>query len=322
MPSSWLSRRGLVAGLLAMPMAARAQLPDRPVRMLVGFPAGTAPDVVARLLADAMKESLPSGVVVDNRAGAGGQIAAQEVARAAPDGTTLLFAEVGQLAMAPSTYARLPYNPARDFVPVAQVVTSDFAFVIPAAVPASDMESYIAWARGRQIFMGTFGAGSPNHFGAMMLAGQNGLNVEAVHFRATGEGITALLNGNLQGMFGSVALLAPHIQAGRVKALGTTGVTRSPMLPQIATFGEQGRPGLVFEAWFGVVAPTGVPEPAMVALEAAVLRALSKPEVLARLREASFKPVPNGRVAFGNLIRDDTARWAEIVRQTGFRAIE
>jgi tripartite-type tricarboxylate transporter receptor subunit TctC len=319
-----LSRRAALGAAAALSFAGAAlAFPDRPVRLLVGFPPGTGPDLVARLLAEALREAWPAGMVVENRPGAAGQIAAQEAARAAPDGHTLLFGEVGQLAMAPSTYARLPYDPARDFAPVARIVTADFAFVVPAATPANDLEGYLAWARGRrQVFLGTFGAGTPGHFGAVMLGAAGGLNVEAVHFRATGEGMTALLGGDLQGMFGSVALVAPHVQAGRLKALATTGTRRAPLLPGVPTFGELGRPAMVFEAWFGVVAPAATPEPALAALETAILRALSGQGAQARLQEAGFAPAMQGRADFAALITTDRARWAEVVRSTGFRALE
>jgi tripartite-type tricarboxylate transporter receptor subunit TctC len=319
-----IRRRALLGSALAAPFAGAAlAFPDRPVRLVLGFPGGTGPDLVGRLLAEALREAWPAGAVVDNRPGAAGHIAAQEVARAAPDGHTLLFGEVGQLAMAPSTYARLSYDPARDFAPIAEVAAIDFAFVVPASVPVADMAGYVAWAKARpQVFMGTFGAGTPGHFGAAILAADAGLTAEAVHFRSTGEAMTAVLNGAVHGMFGTVALVAPHVAAGRVRALATTGAARNPALPEVPTVSELNLPRLGFEAWFGVVAPAATPEPAQAALEAAILRALSGSAVQARLREAGFRVAANGRAGFGALIRDETARWAGVVRETGFRALE
>jgi len=322
------SRRALLAGAALLPVAAttrpaRAALPDRPIRLVLGFPPGSGPDVVGRLLADALREAWPVGVVVDNKPGAAGAIAAQEVARAAPDGTTLLFGEVGQLAMAPSTYARLPYDPARDFAAVAEVAAIDFAFVVPASLPVTDLESYVAWGKARpQVFMGTFGAGTPGHFGAAMLAAEAGLRAEAVHFRATGDAMTAILGGDVQGMFGTIALVAPHVQAGRLKALAVTGPARAPLLPSVPTVAEQGRPGLAFHAWFGLVAPAATPAPVLAALEQGVLRVLAAPPLRARLAETGFRPAGNGRADFARMMREETTRWAEVVRATGFRAIE
>lgn len=310
--------------LAAAAPAARAQgTPDRPVRVVLGFPPGTAPDVVARLLADALREAWPAGVVVENRAGAGGHIAAQEVARAAPDGSTLLLGELGTLAMAPSTYARLNFDPARDFAPIGEVASIGFAFVVPAALPVTDMAGYAAWARGQaQLFMGTFGAGTPGHFGAAMLASRLGVQAEPVHFRSTGEAMTAILGGNVQGMFGTVALVAPHVQAGRLKALAVTTAEPVAVLPGVPTMAQAGIEGLGFVSWFGVVAPAGTPEPIQATLEAGLRRAMASPALRSRLQEAGFRPGDGERAAFATLIRSETARWAEVVRVTGFRAIE
>jgi tripartite-type tricarboxylate transporter receptor subunit TctC len=319
------TRRALLGGALAMPSLAAAQtFPDRPVRLVLGFPAGTGPDLVARQLAEGLREVWPQGVAVDNKPGAAGHIAAQEVARAAPDGTTLLLGEVGQLAMAPSTHARLPYDPARDFAPIAEVAAIDFAFVVPAALPVSDLAGFAAWAKAQgQVFLATFGAGTPGHFGASLLASGAGLTAEPVHFRSTGEAMTAVLNGSqVQGMFGTVALIAPHVQAGRVKALAVTGAERAALLPGVPTVAEAGRPDLRFEAWFGLVAPAATPAPVQAALEAAVLKALAAPALRKRLEESGFRVAARGRAEFAALIRSETTRWAEVVRATGFRAIE
>jgi tripartite-type tricarboxylate transporter receptor subunit TctC len=170
--------------------------------------------------------------------------------------------------------------------------------------------------------MGTFGAGTPGHFGAAILAANAGLTSEAVHFRSTGEAMTAVLNGAVQGMFGSVALVAPHVAAGRLKALATTGTARAAALNGVPTMAELGQSGLSFEAWFGLVAPAATPDPALAALEAATLRALAAPALRARLQEAGFRVAGQGRAAFAQLMRAETARWAEVVRATGFRAIE
>ncbi|WP_376099977.1 Bug family tripartite tricarboxylate transporter substrate binding protein [Roseomonas sp. CCTCC AB2023176] len=320
------SRRAALAagtGLLALPPA-HAQMPERPVRLVLGFPPGSGPDVVGRILAEALREGVPAGVVVDNKPGAAGAIAAGEIARSAPaDGTALLFGEVSQLAMAPSTYARLPYDPSRDFAAVAEVAAADFAFVVPANTPANDLATYVVWARARpQTFMGTFGAGTPGHFGAALLSNGAGLRTEAVHFRATGDAMTAILGGDVQGMFGTVALVAPHVRAGRLKALLVTGPSRSPLLPEVPTAAEAGQPALAFHAWFGLVAPAATPAPVLDTLEAAVLRALASPATRTRMEDAGFRVAANGRQSFAAMMAAERTRWAEVVRATGFRALE
>jgi len=322
-----ITRRAALASCLAaaslLPAGARAALPDRPLRLVLGFPPGSGPDVVARLLADGLREALPAGVVVDNKPGAAGAIAAQEVARSAPDGTTLLLGEVGQLAMAPSTYARLSYDPARDFAPVAEVAAIDFAFVVPAALPVSAFADYLAWAKAQPgVFMGTFGAGTPGHFGAAILMAGAGLKGEAVHFRSTGDAMTAVLNGAVQGMFGTVALVAPQVRDGRLRALAVTGPARSALMPDVPSVTELGQPDLAFDAWFGLVAPAATPAPLRGKLEAVVLRALGNPALRARMQEAGFRVAAKGQAEFGALMREETARWAGVVKATGFRAIE
>ncbi|MCQ4160812.1 tripartite tricarboxylate transporter substrate binding protein [Roseomonas sp. GC11] len=319
-------RRAMLAGLALLPALPRPALafPDRALRIVLGFPPGTGPDLVARLLADALREASPAGVVVDNKPGAAGAIAAQEVAKsAAPDGHTLLLGEVGQLAMAPSTYARLPYDPGRDFAAIAEIAAADFAFVVPAALPVSDLAGYVAWAKAqRSVFLATFGAGTPGHFGAAMLASGTGIPAEAVHFRATGDAVAAVLGGQAQGMFATVALAAPHVRAGRMKALATTGPARAALLPEVPTTTELGQPALRFGAWFGLVAPAATPAPVQAALEGAVLGALATPGLRSRLEEAGFRPGGAGREAFATLMREETRRWAEVVRATGFQALE
>ncbi|HEV7456949.1 MAG TPA: tripartite tricarboxylate transporter substrate binding protein [Roseococcus sp.] len=318
-------RRALLAGAAAMvPLQARAALPDRPVRIVVGFGAGTGPDLLARMVADALKDSLPAGVIVDNRSGAGGVIAAQEVARVrGEDGTTLMLGGVGPLTMGPSIFASLPYDPGRDFASIAFLAALDFALVVPNSVPVEDFAGYLRWAASQpQLPMGTFGAGTPGHFGAAIMGVTSRLPVEAVHFRTTGDAMTALLNGTTKGLFGTIALVAPHVQAGRLRALAVTGPERSRVLPEVPTMGELGRQDLVFNSRFGLVAPSGTPPATLAALEAAVLRVMDTPEMAARLEQRGFRPSPLGRARFDTLRREETARWAEVVRMTRFQALD
>jgi tripartite-type tricarboxylate transporter receptor subunit TctC len=324
MPTRGLRRRSLLAlPGLALAAQAAAQPAGQALRMIVGFPAGSGPDVIARLLAEALRETLQGSVVVDNRPGAAGHIAAQEAARAAADGQTVMLGEVGQLAMSPSTYARLPYDPARDFAPVAKIAAVPFLFVAPAALPAADLRSFLAFARERRpVFFATFGAGTPGHFGAAILGLETGLAVEPVHFRTTGDAMGAILNGDAQGLFGSVALVAPHVAAGRLRALATTAGERLAAFPEVPSFAELGLPALVFESWFGLVAPAATPQAALARIEQAALRAMESQELRRRMGEAGFRPTAADRAAFGEEIAAETRRWAEVVRRTGFRAIE
>jgi tripartite-type tricarboxylate transporter receptor subunit TctC len=319
-----LGRRSLLAGAALLPLPARAALPDRPLRIVVGFGAGTGPDLLARLLADALKEALPAGVLVDNRPGLGGVTAALEVARSGrADGTTLMLGGVGQLSMAPSIFARLSYDPLRDFAPIAFLAALDFALVVPNTVPVEDFAGYLRWGQAQsQLPMGTFGAGTPGHFGAAMLGVTAGMPVESVHFRTTGDAMGALLNGSTKGLFGTIALVAPQVQARQLKALAVTSPARSPLLPGVPTMAELGRPDLTFNSWFGLVAPAATPAPVLAALEAAVLRVMATPAMSAALQERGFRPAVEGRAEFDAYMRRETTRWAEVARVTQFRALD
>lgn len=307
----------------ALPAAAQGSYPEKPVRLIVGFAAGTGPDIVARLLAQKLSEGWNGmGVVVDNKPGAGGLIAASEAARAAPDGYTLMLGEVAQLAIAPSTYNRLPYDPAKDFVAVSQVGRSDFVLLVnPEKVPARNVKDYVAWSKQQKgLFMATFGAGTPGHFGAYMFGDAIGVKPETVHYRSTADALGGLFGGDVSGVFATVGLAAPNIKAGKLVALGTTGATRSATLPDVPTIQEQGYAGLAFTSWFGIVAPAKTPPEIVRQLNAAVVRAVQSADGQKRLLDAGFQPVSGSPADFAKLIADDTATWGKAVKATGFKA--
>ncbi|WP_394791711.1 Bug family tripartite tricarboxylate transporter substrate binding protein [Rhodoferax sp.] len=302
--------------------AAQASYPSKPVRLIVGFAAGTGPDIVARLLGQKLSEAWGIGVVVDNKPGAGGLIAASEAARAAPDGYTLLLGETGQLAIAPSSYNKLPYDVQRDFAPVSQVASADFVFLVnPQKVPARNAKEFVAWAQPQKgLFMATFGAGTPGHFGVYMLGDALKLQPEAVHYKSTGDALTGLFGGDVQGLFASMGLAAPNVKAGKLRALATTGAARSNSLPDVPTFKEQGYPDLEFSAWFGVVAPAKTPADILAKLNADIVKVARSPEGQTRLEDAGFRATGSSREEFARSISADTAKWGKAVAATGFKA--
>jgi tripartite-type tricarboxylate transporter receptor subunit TctC len=297
--------------------------PSRPVRLVVGFPAGSGPDIVARLLAQKLSEGWGNlGVIVDNKPGAGGLIAASEVARAQPDGYTLMLGETGQLAIAPSSYSKLSYDPKKDFVPVSQVVTSNFMLVVnPAKVPARDVKQFVEWSRGQKgLFMGTFGAGTPGHFGAFLFGDAIGLKPEPVHYKTTGDALGGLFSGDVAGAFASVGLSAANVKAGKLLALASSGDARSASLPDVPTFREQGYPQLVFNSWFGVVAPARTPPEIVARLESDIRKAVQSPEGKTKLEDAGFTVTGTTSQEFSRVIAADTASWGKVVAATGFKA--
>ncbi|MDQ8000542.1 MAG: tripartite tricarboxylate transporter substrate binding protein [Pseudomonadota bacterium] len=315
---------GLASALAASQAAAQnAPYPNRPVRIIVGFPAGTGPDIVARLLAQKLSEGWGNlGVIVDNKPGAGGLIAANETVRAQPDGYTLMLGETGQLAIAPSSYSKLPYDPKKDFVPVSQVVTSNFMLVVnPAKVPARNVKEFVDWTRQQKgLFMGTFGAGTPGHFGAYLFGDAIGIKPEPVHYKNTGDALGGLMSGDVSGAFASVGLATPNVKAGKLVALASSGEGRSAGLPDVPTFREQGYPQLVFNSWFGIVAPARTPPEIVARLEADIRKAMQSPDGKTRMEDAGFGVTGTTAQEFARIIDSDTVTWGKAVKATGFKA--
>lgn len=312
-----MHRRHFAAVALSLPLAARAQA-EKPVRLIVGFPPGTGPDVVARTLA----QKWGPHVVVDNRAGAGGQIAAQAVAKSAPDGSMVLLGEVGSISIAPAAYSRLPYDPQRELAAVSEVVRSDFVLVVPASSPARDVRGFVEAARAGKdrVNFATFGAGTPGHFGAEVFGEQAGFKVEPIHYRATGDAVTALIAGDVKAAFVSTALAVPQVKAGKFRALATTAAARSPLLPELPTFAESGYPKMDVAAWFAIFAPAGTPEATLEALNRQVVAAMQSAEVKAKLQEAGFTVLGTARADTERLVKAEAQRWAGIVKASGFKA--
>lgn len=327
-----MTRRGcLTAGAaaslaLACPQFALAQAssqayPSRPVRLAVGFAPGTGPDVLTRVLGQRLGETIGQPMVIENRAGAGGQIAAQFVAKSAADGYTLLIADVGAISIAPAAFSRLPYDPARELLPVSEVVRTDFILVVPNSSPAKSVADFVKMARAEKdkVNFGTFGAGTPGHFGAEMFAEQGGFKVEPVHFRATGDAVTAIIAGDVQAAFVSTALAMAQVKGEKMRALATTAPQRSPLLPAVPTFAETGFPKADFSAWFVLFAPAGTPEGVVAKLNAQVVAAVQSPEVRRRLEEAGFSILGSSAADARRMIATDSVRWQKVVASTGFK---
>ena len=318
----------VAAGLAAPWAAAHAQAaggayPNKPVRIIVGFPAGTGPDIVARLLAQKLSEGWGNlGVIVDNKPGAGGLIAAGEAARAAPDGYTLMLGETGQLSIAPSSYNKLPYDPAKDFVPVSQVVTSDFVLLVnPQKIPARNVKDFVEWTKQQKgLFMATFGAGTPGHFGAYMFGDAVKLKPEPVHYKNTTDALGGLFSGDVHGVFASVGLAGPNVKSGKLAALGTTGPTRTTILPDTPTIKEQGYANLEFQSWFGIVAPAKTPPEIIAKLNADIVKAVQSAEGKTKMQDAGFTVTGTSQQEFARIIAADTVTWGKAVAATGFKA--
>lgn len=312
----------LAVTALALPTFALAQAyPDKPLKLIVGFPPGTGPDVVTRLVGQKMEAGLKQSVVIDNRAGAGGQIATQAVAKSPADGYTLLIGEVGSISIAPPAFSKLPYDPAKELAVIAEVVRSDFLLVVPAQSPHKTVADFVKAGKAAKdrVNFATFGAGTPGHFGAEMLAEQGGFKVEPIHYRATGDAITAIVAGDVQGAFVSTALGSAQIKAGKMRALATTAPARSSLLPDVPTFTEAGLPKVDFSAWFALFAPAGTPPAVLDALNKQAVAAVQSPEVKQKLVDAGFTVTGTSRADAEKMVKAEAPRWAAIVKQTGFK---
>ncbi len=320
-------RRQLLAATAAtllapLPMVSRAEtFPDKPVRLVVGYAPGTAPDVLARLLATRLGELLKQQVVVDNRAGAGGQIAAQNVAKSPADGYSLLLGEVGSIAIAPAAFSKLPYDPARELVGVSEVGKVDFLLAVPVKSPHQTVADFARAYKGKadKVNFGTFGAGTSGHFGAEIFGEAAGFAVEPIHYRATGDALTGLLAGDVAGAFVSTALGAAQIKGGKLRALATTAPVRSTLLPEVPTFAEVGFPKLDFSAWFAVLAPAGTPPAILDLLNRQAVAAVQTPDNRARIVEAGFSVSGTSRADTERMLKAEAQRWAAIVKATGFK---
>jgi tripartite-type tricarboxylate transporter receptor subunit TctC len=319
-------RRVMVAGALlcaAFPIAAVAQqgFPDRPIRLSVGFPPGTGPDLLARLVGQRVGELSKQAVVIDNKPGAGAQIATLSVARGAPDGYNLLLGEAGSVSIAPAAFAKLPYEPARELTGVAELAFADFVLVIPVNSAYRTLADMVQANKGKAepLNFATFGAGTPGHFGAAEFGEQAGVKVEALHFRSTGDAVSAIISGQVSGAWVSTAVAAAQIKGGKMRGLAITAQARSPLLTDVPTTAEAGMPKLRFSAWLGVLAPAGTPASALDVLNKRFVEAVQTPDVRQKLLEAGFTVTGTSLTETDRMLKAEAIRWGGIVRSTGFK---
>lgn len=323
--SSQHSRRLALAAIctLAMlPLAAVSQtFPDKPIRLSVGFPAGSGPDVLARVVGQRLSELVKQPVIIDNKPGAGGQIATLTVARGPADGYNLLLAEAGSVSIAPAAFSKLPYDAAKEFVGVAELAFADFVLAVPTNSPYRTLDEMVKANKGKAdpLNFATFGAGTPGHFGAVEFGDQAGVKVEPVHFRSTGDAITAIMSGQVSGAWISTAVAHAQIKGGKMRALAITAPKRSPLLPDVPTTTEAGMPKLRFSAWLGILAPSATPAALVDALNKRLVEAVQTPEATQKLVDAGFSVTGTSVSDTDRMLKAEATRWGAIVRSTGFK---
>jgi tripartite-type tricarboxylate transporter receptor subunit TctC len=319
-----LIHTGALASLAVIALPSGAQgLPDS-AKILAGFAPGGTVDVTARRVADKLRDVYAKSVVVENRTGAGGQIALSGLKAAPADGLTLLVTPMSMLGIYPHTYKKLPYDPVADFQPVSQAVRFDFGFGVGPMVPASvkTLAEFIAWCKAnpKDANFGSPAAGSVPHFTAELFGRAAGVDLKHVPYRGTQPAIADLMGGQVAAVSGPVGEFLQHLPTGKVRLLATSGAARNKFAPTVATYAEQGFKDIVFEEWFGFFMPAKVPAEALNRAAAAIRTALTAPDVVDALALMGLEARPSTPAELAALLKRDTERWAPLVKAIGFTA--
>lgn len=319
--SQWLAAAALLPVLLVP--AAQAQpavWPTKPVKIVVTFPPGGAPDTLARLLADKWSQALGQPVTVDNKPGAGGNIGADFVAKSAPDGTTLVIGTVGTHAINPSLYTTMPYNHVRDFTPVTFLASTPNMLVVNNSVPARNVKELIELARKQPLTFGSAGSGTSIHLSGELFNTQAGVKMQHIPYKGRAQAVPDLLGGRITMMFDNMPSALPLVKAGEIRALAVTSATRSPAAPNVPTLAESGLPQFEATSWFALLGPAGMPRDVQLRINAETARVLALPDVKEKLATLGLDPAPGTPEALAALIQAETAKWARVVKESGAKA--
>lgn len=315
----------LFAALLVLlaPQTATAQsgYPNRPVKILVGFTAGTAPDLVARILADRFAEVWGSPFVVENVGGAGGNIATAQVAKAPADGYTLLMGGNSSLVINPTLYKSLPFDPLKDFAPVSQIFIAANVLAVPSELPVKSVADLVALARANpgKLSYGHAGVGTSQHLGAELFKYMAHLDIESVPYRGTTALMPDLLAHRITMSFANIVNVLPLAREGKLRALAITSIKRSPLAPELPTMAESGYPGFEAVPWFGLLAPAGTPKDVLDKLHEETVKTLAMPEVRRKFDELGIEPVGNARGEFAAVIKKEIPEWAKVINDAGIK---
>jgi tripartite-type tricarboxylate transporter receptor subunit TctC len=301
---------------------AQGSYPSRPVTMVVGFAPGGGTDTVARIIARTLSEGLGQQVVVENKAGAGGNIATEYVARAAPDGYTILLGNVGSLAVAPHMIASLGYDPLRDFAPVTMAVVFANVLVVPQSTPAQTLAEYVKLAQAKPgtVTYGTSGIGGAGHLAGEMFNMRASVEIVHVPYKGGGPSMQGLLGGQVMSSFATPVSVVEHMKAGKLRALATTGPKRAVLLPDVPTVAESGYPGFEAMNWYAFVAPVKTPKEIVERLNRELVKALNNANVVALLHQQGLEPSPGSPAELGRYIEREYETWGKVVKRAGIKA--
>ena len=304
------------AALLAGGWTQAQTWPDRALQLVVGFPPGGGVDIVARQLADRLSEQLGQRVAVENRAGANGNVAMEYVARARPDGYTLLAGNVGNLAINPALYSKLSFDTLKDFAPISRVIVQPMVAVVPAVSPITSLAQLLAALRARpgEFNFGSGGNGNINHLSGELLKLQAGVQITHVPYKGSAPAVADLIAGRVQLMIDGANVVQPFVRDGRLRALYSTGEARAPAFPDVPTAREAGLPDMVVYGWQGVLAPTGTPAAIIERMSQEIARALAQPDLRNRLASQGTDPAPLPPAQFQAFMAAEHKRYGEVVR--------
>ena len=310
----------LCAAAAACAQPAAQGYPSRPARIIAGFSPGGSTDIMARIVAQKLTDALQQQVVVENRPGANGNIAAEVTAKAPPDGYTLLMAANG-LTINPSLYKNVPYNPTRDFSPITLFALIPNVLVVHPALPAKSIKELIALARAKpdQLTHGSSGTGAPGHLAGEVFKLMANVRFIHIAYKGSSQAVIDLLGGHVQLAFPTIPVVTQHIRNGKLRALGVTSLKRSASLPETPTIDEAGVRGYEVVGWYGVLAPAGVPREIITRLNTEIAKALRMPELQERLLRDGAEPVGNTPDEFRAYIEADVVKWAKVIAAAGIR---
>jgi tripartite-type tricarboxylate transporter receptor subunit TctC len=295
--------------------------PSKPVRLIVPFAPGGATDVIARLAGQKLSEALGQQFTIDNRPGANGNIGTEIAVKSPADGYTLVMSYDGTMAINPSVYRKMPFDPLKDLVPVASVAQLPLLLVVHPAVAAKNVAEFVAIAKASpgKINYSSAGYGSAGHLATELFRGRAGIDIVHVNYKGGGQAVQDLLGGQIQALMTGLTTVEGHLKSGKLRALAFTSAKRMPGAPEVPTFGESGYAGLVVLSWYGILAPAGTPAEIVRRLNAEINKILQAPDVRERLTALGTEPTGGTPEQFAETLKADTARWAKVVADAGIR---
>lgn len=305
--------------ILLAPCALAQDYPNRPVRLIVTVPPGGAADFIARLVGGKLGDALGQPVLVENRGGAGGTIAADAVAKAAPDGYTLLQNSITTHGVGPHLYSKLPYDPVKDFSAVSGLALLPLIMAVNAELPAKTVNDVVALAKKENLNFASSGNGGAPHMAAELFKSVTGAPITHVPYKGSGPAVADLVGGRVQIMFDAAPSLIAHIRAGKLRVLAAASAERNRLLPEVPTFAELGHPRVAVSLWYGLLAPAATPAAIVTRLNAEVAKILQSADVREKLAAQGAEPMPGTPQAFASFMREEMAKWAPVVKQAGVK---